>query len=268
MINNSFLGMSRRRLLGASLLSALAIGVTPAQAQTPQTLRVGFVKHYRPFSFIDEKGQLQGFDVDVVGVVLGSLGIEIQPVSDSLKKLEEMMKKGEIDFIGNQLLRTSENRRSFDFVSPYASIQLVTVQHESDDNDYFSLDDMLGRRLGVLANSGVADQAKGALGQSVQSFDQIDVAFRALAAKELDLVLEENLIADYHIEQYALPLRVGTPMTAPVSVGLAVPKGQKQLQDKLSMAVQTMLKDKSFRPVSNKWFGYDVSRPRVSHASA
>lgn len=231
-------------------------------------MRVGFIRRYQPYSFVTDAGQLEGFDVEVVKALLKTLGVTMIPVIDTLPRLQAMLAKGEIDFIGNQLLHTAENRRQFDFVTPYASIQLVAVQHESDDRDFLSLDDMVGRKLGVLAHSGVAEQARGALGKSVRAFDQIDLALKALAAKDLDVVLEENLIAEYYIEQAGLPLKVGAPMAAPMKVGLAVSKGQKQMQEKLSGAVKTVLQDRTFRNISNKWFGYDVSRPRVSHASS
>jgi len=32
--------------------------------------------------------------------------------------------------------------------------------------------------------------------------------------------------------------------------------------------VQSLVKDKNFKTISNRWFGYDVSRPRVSHAAS
>jgi len=35
----------------------------------------------------------------------------------------------------------------------------------------------------------------------------------------------------------------------------------------LSSGVQALVKDKNFKAISTRWFGYDVSRPRVSHAS-
>lgn len=260
--------MTRRACLQSALGAALTLLQPLAQAQTTRPLRVGFIKRYKPFSFMTEDAQLQGFDVEVVQVLVAAMGTSMVAVTDSLSRLQVFLAKGEIDFIGNQLLQTPENRRQFDFVTPYASIQLVAVQHESDDRDFLSLDDMVGRKLGVLAHSGVAEQARGALGKSVRAFDQIDLALKALAAKDLDVVLEENLIAEYYIEQAGLPLKVGAPMAAPMKVGLAVSKGQKQMQEKLSGAVKTVLQDRTFRNISNKWFGYDVSRPRVSHASS
>jgi cystine transport system substrate-binding protein len=266
MIERSVKGLTRRQCMQTMAALSLGGSLAPALAQAPRQMRVGFIKRYEPYSFVSGDAVLQGFDVDVVQAVLASMNVKMVPVADSLARLQFLLALGEIDFIGNQLLDTPENRRRFDFVVPYATIQLVCVLHESDDRDFFSLDDMLGRKLGVLANTGVADQARDVLGKSVRSFERIDLALKALAAKELDVVLEENLIVEYHIEQEQLPLKVGAPMAAPMRVGLAVPKGQKIIQDELSAAVRGVLKSKTFKTISNKWFGYDVSRPRVGHS--
>jgi L-cystine transport system substrate-binding protein len=258
----------RREWLKKSLLLACSGMLLNAPAQDKPRMRVGFISRYQPYSFLQTDGSLTGFDVEVVRSLLGALGLAMVPVTDTLTNLRKKLQNGEIDFIGNQLLVTPENRRHFDFVKSYATIQLVSVLHENDERDLMSLDDFLGKKLGVLANTGIAAQARGALGNSVQTFERIEDAFRALVDRKLDAVLEENLIAEYHIEKGDLPLKVGVPFAAPLRVGMAVTKGNKGLEQRLSLGVQTLVNDKSFKAISMHWFGYDVSRPRVSHASS
>jgi ABC-type amino acid transport substrate-binding protein len=262
------LGMHRRHWLQTVALLALAGGGIAAQTQVRPRMKVGFIARYQPYSFVQADGTLTGFDVEVVRALLSASGHDLEPVPDTLTNLRQKLQKGEIDFIGNQLLVTPENRRHFDFVRSYATIQLVSVLHEDDDRDMMSLDDFLGKKLGVLANTGVEEQARGALGKSVQAFDRIEDALRALAEKKLDAVLEENLIAEYFIDKAGLPLKVGVPFAAPIRVGLAVPKGNKDIEQRLSLGVQNLVKDQSFKLISTRWFGYDVSRPRVSHAAS
>ncbi len=261
------LAMHRRQWLQTMVSLVLAAGVVPARTQGTLQMKVGFIARYQPYSFVQADGTLTGFDVDVVRALLSASGHAMKPVADSLMNLRQKLQKGEIDFIGNQLLVTPENRRSFDFVRSYATIQLVSVLHEDDDRDMMSLDDFLGKKLGVLANTGIEEQARGALGKSVLAFERIEDALRALADKKLDAVLEENLIAEYFIEKAGLPLKVGVPFAAPIRVGLAVPKGNKDIEQRLSLGVQNLIKDQRFKAISNRWFGHDVSRPRVSHAA-
>jgi cystine transport system substrate-binding protein len=262
-------GVTRRNFLVLPLAFCSSTIALPTLAQTPEleggVLRVGVLSNYKPFSF--NEGQLKGFDVDVLKRVASILNVELKVQSDGMANLQKKLNAGEISVIANQLLVTPENRRQFDFVRAYAANQLVCVQHEDDSRDFLSLDDLIGKKLGVLANTGVEDQARGALGKSVLSFQSIDVAFRQLADKKLDAVLEESLIADYYIERDGLPIKVTSPFAPPLSSGWAVRKGNKVWAQRLSETVQKLLSDGSFKPISTKWFGYDVSRPSVSHTS-
>ena len=51
-------------------------------------------------------------------------------------------------------------------------------------------------------------------------------------------------------------------------MGLGVRKGDRDMNALLSKAIRQMLEDGSFKRISDKWFGYDVSRSRISHGQA
>lgn len=264
------LPITRRLWLAQVVAWGTGFGALPqAMAQPAVSVSVGFLSHYPPFSFRDRDGTLKGFDLDVMQRLCAIMGVGLVQVPEGMATLSQKLRAGQIDWIGNQLLATPENRREFDFVRPsYASIQLASVQHEDDNRDFLSLDDLVGKRLGVLAQTGIEDQARGALGKSVVAYSRIEDALKDLASKKLDAVLEENLIAEYYIERDALPVKVTAPFASAIPVGLAVRKGHRQTQDKLAQAVTTMLKDGSFKAISEKWFGYDVSKARVGHAQS
>ena len=262
------LPISRRHWIAqAAAVLVSSYPIPKVFAQSLDSVSVGFLSHYPPFSFRDRDGTLKGFDLDVMQRLCIIMGVSLVRVPEGMATLTQKLRAGQIDWIGNQLLATPENRREFDFVRPsYASIQLTSIQHEDDNRDFLSLDDLVGKKLGVLAKTGIEDQARGALGKSVLAYARIEDALKDLAEKKLDVVLEENLIAEYYIERDALPVKVTAPFASPIPVGLAVRKGQRDIQAKLSDAVKTMLNDGSLKVISEKWFGYDVSRTRMGHA--
>jgi cystine transport system substrate-binding protein len=260
--------VDRRRFLLATLAAWAMNQSVHAQTQPGQegVLKVGFLAHYKPFSFMD--GQLKGFDLDVLKRLAVIMKLELQIHVDGMATLQKKLASNEIAVIGNQLLATPENRRVFDFAKSYAANQLVCIQHEDDSRNFLSLDDLYGKKLGVLASTGIEEQARGVLGKTVHSFPSIDQALKHLANKQLDAVLEESLIADFYIEQDALPVKVTAPFAPPLVVGLVVRKGNKELSQRLTMAIQTALTDGSFKEISLRWFGYDVSRANVSHTAS
>lgn len=257
--------LSRRALL-FGLLGLEAAPLSFGKEAAERVVKVGFLRAYDPFSHIDGQGRLHGFDVDVMRRLCELIGWNMEVISDNLAGLTRRLQAGEIAWLGNQLLMTTENRRQMDFVRPaYASIQLCAIQHEDDARDFLSLDELQGKRLGVLANSGMEEQARGVLGRTVRAYEHVHDALHDLAQRKLDLVLEENLIADYYIDKHQLPLRVAAPFTAQMAVGLGVRKGNRDMNETLSQAIRQILRDGSFKRISEKWFGYDVSSSRTSH---
>lgn len=247
-------------------VAGLWTGLSAAQPAAQRAFRVGFLRDYLPFSFAPEPGAAQGFDVEVNTHLVALMHGQIEVVTDSFRGLTQRLARGEIDWIGNQLLATPENRRVFDLVRPpYASVQLSVIQHEDDARDFLSLEDLYGRQLGVLVQTGIEEQARGVLGNSVRGYTHIEQALMDLAAQKLDAVLEENLIVDYYIEKHHLPLKVAAPFAAPLAVGLAVRKGDEVRRVELAAHISNMLKDGAIAKISRRWFGYDVSRSRVSH---
>jgi cystine transport system substrate-binding protein len=260
LINSSQLLWRRRAWLGL-----LGLPLTDwAPAQTPVVLRVGFLRDHQPYSFFDTQTRVQGFDVEVAQHIAEQLHGRLEIVTDSYSGLTRRLQAGEIDWIGNQLLATPDNRKNFDLVRPaYASIQLSAIQHEDDERDFLSLEELKGKQLGVLAQAGIQYQTRGAL--TVRPYTQIEQALKDLADKKLDAVLEENLIVDYLIAKHGWPLKVAAPFAAPSPVGLAVRKGDEARRAQLSATVAQMLRDGSLARIAKRWFGYDVSRSRVSH---
>jgi L-cystine transport system substrate-binding protein len=258
------LRLHRRSWLLLPLLASLGHWAA-AQAAERTVLRVGLLHNYHPFSAV-HKGHIEGFEFDVVHRLAQILQVSLQIVADGMGPLQQQLVAGEIDLLGNQLLATTEHRRQFDFVRSFASNQLVCVQHEDDPRDFLSLDDLFGKRLGVLARTGIEAQARDVLGKTVVAYEQIAECLRDLGALRLDAVLEESLIVEYHIERDRLPIKVTAPFAPPMAMGMAVAKGQLALRDRLSGAVAQMLRDGSFQAISMRWFGLDVSRARSGHS--
>jgi len=92
----------------SGLLSCLLLAtpVGPANAETPTrldavvgagVLRVGLTEDYRPFSFADASGEVEGIDVDMAMSLAQSLGVRLDIVKTSWPKLKSDLEANSFD---------------------------------------------------------------------------------------------------------------------------------------------------------------------------
>ena len=84
MVKSRVLLTNRRQALqwmGASLGATLLAATANAQTPAAPILKIGFLRHYEPYSFLDENQRLIGFDVDVSRRLCALLGANMQILS-------------------------------------------------------------------------------------------------------------------------------------------------------------------------------------------
>lgn len=131
-------GMARRTLFrdvaGAAALasiaaaepsraeSACAEGNTLASVKKRGKLVAGVKSDYEPFGFVDEKGQLAGFDVEIVTYIAGKLGVgvDLRPVTSANRI--PMLQSSVVDLLAASLTMTRERMQAIDFSEPYIVI--------------------------------------------------------------------------------------------------------------------------------------------------
>jgi cystine transport system substrate-binding protein len=258
------LSTQRREMFFAAALVCLGMAV-PAGAQAPaQRLRVGLLSNYKPFGFVNAQGQPDGFDLELVRAIARAMRMPIDLHVAGMAVLDRKLAEGEIDVIANQILSTAENRKHYEFIRTFANNRIVCVQHETDQRDFLSLDDFVGKKLGVLEKTDVFEQASQALGKAAIAYKGIEAALADLAARKIDAVLEEVLIAEYFIERDTLPLKIAAPFSATIAAGFIVRKNNTALASRISQALAQTIKDGEFAAISMKWFGRDISKINVS----
>ncbi|MFM8692529.1 MAG: transporter substrate-binding domain-containing protein [Limnohabitans sp.] len=255
---------ARREFLAGAALACLGWAL-PSRAQAPaRPLQVGLLSNYRPFGFINEQGQPDGFDLALMQAISRTLKLPMVMHTGVMSTLDDKLASGEIDLIANQILASADNRRRYAFVRTLAHNRIVCVQHENDRRDFLSLDDLVGQKLGVMAQTDVHQQATQALGRWAVAYTQIEHALSDLAAHKIDAVLEEVLIAEYFIERDRLPLKVGAPFSPVLAAGFVVHKNNLALAQVLRQGLGQTLREGVFSQISIRWFGRDISQVNVS----
>src|SRR5690554_2056 len=223
---------------------------------------LGLDDSFPPMGFRDENGEIVGFDIDLAKEVCSRLGVELilQPINWSAKEQELNTKN--IDCIWNGLTITPERREVILFTKPYMKNRQVLVVRA--DSDYAALADFAGKKLGIQAGSSANDalnnatEFKASLGQVVE-FDDNMTALMDLEQGGVDVVLMDEIVARFYIQQRSKNYRVLDEALAGEEYGIGFRKEDQALMEKIEETLIAMAEDGTMAAISERWFGEDIT---------
>ncbi|NLK66923.1 MAG: basic amino acid ABC transporter substrate-binding protein [Campylobacteraceae bacterium] len=169
------------------LLALLCVGL---QAKT---LVVGTDGVYPPFDYRDESSKLVGFDVDLIDEISKRAGFEYEFVVMGFDGLIPALKSGKIDIIASAMSVTEERMRAVDFSDTYFLTENLYLKRANDDS-LKSLDDLKGKKMGVLLGSAQEFSARKIPNLRVVPTKEIFTSIMALKNGKVDAVLVDNSI--------------------------------------------------------------------------
>jgi len=223
---------------------------------------LGLDDSFPPMGFRDENGEIVGFDIDLAKEVCSRLGVELilQPINWSAKEQELNTKN--IDCIWNGLTITPERREVILFTKPYMKNRQVLVVRA--DSDYAALADFAGKKLGIQAGSSANDalnnatEFKASLGQVVE-FDDNMTALMDLEQGGVDVVLMDEIVARFYIQQRSKNYKVLDEALAGEEYGVGFRKEDQALMEKIEETLIAMAEDGTMAAISERWFGEDIT---------
>ena len=239
-----------RRIVPACLL-ALLVFASAAGAQ--EVLRVGTNATYAPFEYVDENGELQGFDIDLIREVGRRLGMRVEIINTAWEGIIPGLLAGHYDVIISAMTITDDRAAAVDFTDPYfATGQVIMVR--ADDDRVRQPSDLAGKVVAVqIGTTGhfAAERIDGVL--RIDAYPTAPEAFLALRVGRADAVVVDELVAIQ--EQQANPgvLKVvGTPFTVEY-YGIALRKGNQALLRQINRTLAQIKADGTYDQLYEKW---------------
>lgn len=252
-------------LISSVTLSACAADLLDT-VKARGTLRVAMEGNYPPFNFKDPKnGQLSGFEVDVAKLIAAKLGVKTEFTSTEWSGILAGLGAGKYDVILNQVGITDERKKAFDFSTPYTISSAQLIVRKDEKRNFTSLEDLKGKKLGVGQGTNFEQKAKSIPGIDVKTYPGSPEYLSDLASGRIDAALNDSLLVAYLLKNSALPLKAGAPVGTTDNIGIPFQKGNPKFQAALDKAIQDIRNDGSFKQVSMKWFGIDVSKAPIAH---
>ncbi|HMC17090.1 MAG TPA: basic amino acid ABC transporter substrate-binding protein [Albitalea sp.] len=261
-----------RRSLQAALVLTLGLALlacgkkdTPAAgaasgaaAGSERVYVVGTDAAYAPFESQNEKGEIVGFDIDVVRAVAGKAGIEVKFVNTPWEGIFNALGQGDRDLLVSSITITDARKQTMDFSAPYFdAVQLIAVKA---DAKVARFDDLKNLKVGVQTGT-TGDEAvsklQGKTSTNIKRFESTPLALKELEAGGVDAVVADNgVVINYVANNAGSKFKtVSDTSFTPEQYGIAVKKGNAELLAKLNQGLATIKTDGTYQAIYTKYFG-------------
>jgi len=236
------------------LLTAAAFVALTGMANA-QAVRIGTEGAYAPWNFVDDSGNLAGFEIELGNELCVRAALECEFIQTAWDTMIPNLNAGNYDAIMAGMSITEERQASIDFTQDYKPPTPSTYLMAAGAD--LALDPPAGVRIG--AQTGTIQSAYAeenfAAGNTLLTFDTADQAMADLGAGNIDVILAEK---DYLAEAAAGSggaFEVSGP-EIPIGggVGVGLRKADDELEQKFNDAIAAMKADGSLDALIVKWF--------------
>lgn len=226
-----------------------------------QTILVGTMGTYPPFTYHDKDGKLTGYDVEVTRAVANKLGVQVEFKETPWDAMMAGLKAGRFDIVANQVaLTTPERQAMFDKAEPYSWSGKMIVAR-SDHAPIAKLEDIKGVKTAVMLSSNYDEVAR-KMGADLVHTDTMAQGLLNVQQKRADITLNDELsLLDYLKKNPNSGLKSvwRTPAAEKLGAGLVINKGNDEALAKINDAMQQLQADGTLKQLGEQFFGEDVS---------
>lgn len=247
-----------KNLIKTLLACALLICGANSKTLREGTLKVATEGTFSPFSYYNDKNELVGYDVDVARAVAEKLGLKIEFLTAPWDAMLAAFDAGKADAVFNQVSITDERKKKYEYSVPYTVVYGAIIVYK-DNNDIKSFEDLKGKKNADSATSNWAQVAKkyGAQNVTVDSFAK---SMELLIARRVDTVVRDNTVFyDFLKQRPDAPIKIAAKLKDVDYSAAIVQKGNKELADQISKALNELKAEGKLKEISLKYFGKDVS---------
>jgi len=209
---------------------------------------------FKPFSYMDDDGNMIGFDIEVGEAVAKELGLEPVQKKQKFASIVEGVKSGRFDAAVASHTITEERLKEVNFSTPYyySGAQIFT----RPDSPLETLDDLKEKEVAVSKGSTYADILEGVT-DNIILLDSDVTALEALSKGKHDAVVTDFITGKEAIAS-GMTI-VGKQFIEPSEQAIAVAKGNEKLLEKINEALETLRKNGTLKEISEKYFGDDIT---------
>ena len=252
-----------------AIVAATVFGVGSASAAIegcPDSIVIGTEGAYPPFNYIDDAGNLKGFDVDIADALCEEIGAKCTYETQDWAGIIPGLNAGKYDAIIASMSITEERAKKVDFTNKYYQTPARFIAPESMDVE-ISEEGLDGMTIGVQRATVSANFVRDNYSDvaDIKAYDTQEEATLDLVSGRVDMVFADSLklktgfLASDEGDAFAF--------TGPgfsdkkwfgEGIGIAVRKDEDNLKQCFNKAIANIREDGTYDKISQQHFGMNI----------
>jgi len=238
------------------ILTTAALAVTASMAfagSHETTVRMGTEGAYPPYNFINDAGEVDGFERELGDELCKRAELKCEWVTNDWDSIIPNLVSGNYDTIVAGMSITDERDEVIDFTQEYIP---------GSPSGYVAMADGVDLKGGVIAAQTATIQAGyvASSGATLVEFSSADETIAAVRNGEADAVLaDKDFLAPIVAESNGELKFVGEDVIIGAGVGMGVRESDADLKGKMDAAISSMKADGTLNAMIKKWFGEDAA---------
>ncbi|MDF2501172.1 MAG: ABC-type transporter, periplasmic subunit family 3 [Anaerosporomusa subterranea] len=223
---------------------------------------------FKPFTYMDDKGQLTGYDIEILKEVQKrNKDIKFEFKTMSIESAFVALTSNQVDIIANQMGRNEERAAKYTFTKEMNNYTVTKITTRGERNDIKTLDDLKGKTMVLTPTS---ESARVVKKYNETAEPKINLIYTDKGSAEtLNLVAtgRADASADYEVAVKEAKKTLGLDVKSVGNVISSVPTyfilrkdadGQ-QLADKIDATMKEMKADGTLKKLSEQFLGADYT---------
>lgn len=233
------------------ILAAVALALSAGLAQA-QTVRIGTEGAYPPFNFINDRGEVDGYERELGDELCRRAELDCTWVKNDWDTIIPNLVSGNYDAIMAGMSISEERKKSIQFSEPYLPPALSSYAALTTDADIEG--GTVAAQTGTIQASHVAES-----GATLLEFATGEETIAAVRNGEADAVFaDRDFLLPYVEGSNGALTFLGDNITLDEGIGMGLRKSDTALKDKVDTAIRSMKEDGSINALITKWFGADA----------
>jgi len=253
-----------KKVLVVILVLALAFSLVACgkSGSSDETLKVAIDDTYPPMEYVNDNGDLEGFDIEMAQALAKEMGVEIEFVSTGWDGIFGGLAADQYDAIISSVSMTTDRMETMDFSNPYLSNGQVIMVAPGDDS-IATMEDLAGKIVGVQFAT-TADEAATKVLDKVEfekvAFDDMTVCLAAMKAGQVDCIVADMAVAIAAVQESPDAYTITSVALTNEPIAIAVNKGNTELLDDFNAALKVIQGDGTLSAISEKYLGGDYTQ--------